>query len=303
MFLTLRQSFGTTTARFISFGIVFATPLCYYLWLEPNMSHSVAFFLISLWTYLLLQIDTSRNRALGSWVRLGVVLGLVALVRPYSAILGLTAIPIALRICSDGKGLTELATWSRAALRLVICCVTSILMLAPQIAVWRYLYGQTLVVPSGSGYEQMSLKNPELLRFTASIYTFFPLLIFATVGLLLYHRRPRKGPSGRRTAVEAADVGSQRTMPFAAAMAPFMLFVLFVFMYFVSGSRDWMLGTAFGQRRMVDFSAFYALGLGLFLQRFHWPSLATWLVWLATANAVLIVLFLLHHFPQYGMPY
>ena len=46
-----------------------------------------------------------------------------------------------------------------------------------------------------------------------------------------------------------------------------MLIVWCAISLIIAGSRDWNLGTAFGQRRMVDWSMFFAIGLGLVLSR------------------------------------
>lgn len=299
--LILRRLFSGGVADLSLFAVVFATPMAYYLWFEPNMSHGVAAFLVALWMYLLLRIDCDAGHHPGLWILLGLVLGLIALVRPYNAMLGLAAIPVALRVEFRRDPRSIAACIGRATIWLAITCLCSLAMLAPQIAVWRILYGEWFVVPKGSGYEQVRWSWAALTSFLASIFVLWPAYLIAGVGLVLAAvggaRIPRPWPWPSALATPPAD-------SFPRAVAPFLLLVLVIISMLVAGSRDWMLGTAFGQRRMVDWTPFFALGLAVLLDRLRrftgTRGLPAASAALAGVNALLVILYLAGNLPQYG---
>ena len=116
MRLTLLRILDCRTAEACLFAIVFATPLAYYLWFEPNMSHYAALFLISLWVYQLQRVYESDDRRFLSWLLLGLVLGLAALIRPYNGVLGLTAIPVAVFVSRTAEPrISARVLWRAAA--------------------------------------------------------------------------------------------------------------------------------------------------------------------------------------------
>jgi hypothetical protein len=300
---TLRLIFDRTAADLSLFTVLFATPTAYYPWFEPNMSHAVALFTVALWVYLLLWIYRTENRRIAVWAVLGAVLGLVGLVRPYNAVLGVAAIPVALAVC-QGRGQWNFRAFGGAILRLSVCCLASLLTMLPQVIVWQLLYGQPSVVPRGSGYEAMSWLNPAIAAFAASWYVFCPAYIPATLGLFLAWPSRPKAPAAAAAERNEDPASPRDPARFAALVAPFFLLVLAVIAYLIAASRDWMLGTAFGQRRMVDWSPLFAIGLGLLFQRF--PALQSSrlvglaVALLALATTLLIPASLVGLLPQYG---
>lgn len=279
---TLRRLSDPWIADLSLIAIFLATPTSYYLVLEPNMSHSVALFLVCLWIDRLVEIALKHDHRFGPWVCLGIVLGLVGLVRPYSAVLGLTAIPTSIR-ASHGRplgGFTRLAT----------VFVISLVVMTPQFLVWKTLYGSWLVVPKGSGYEQIRWSWYSLTSFATSVFVLWPIYLPAGLGLMF------ASVSGNQT-----DAGR-----FTRTLAPCVLVVLVVFTVLVANSRDWMLGTAFGQRRMVDWAPFFAIGLATFLSKLKEngqvpPRIVVGCAGgLAFLNTLLVVLYLLRLVPEYG---
>lgn len=329
----LRKLFDHSTADLSLFAIVFATPMAYYLWFEPNMSHSVAVFVVALWVYVLLRIDLAGDRRWTAWILLGIALGLVNLIRPYNGVLGLAAIPVAIDVCRRPGNLSWIRALWPAFLRLAVCCTVSIVMLGPQVWMWRMLYGQWFVVPRGSGYEAMSWFGPDLPSFVTSIFAFWPVYLAALTGLIVLglagvaiqsnpkntSRRlqsPSRAPQEPGTRDELAaresvsgEIRGPFLTPHAADFvyrtAPWLVLVVAIIVYLVAGSRDWMLGTAFGQRRMVDWSPLLAIGLAVTINwlghRIPRPAVAVTLGLLAAGNCVLCVLYLLTDWiPEYG---
>jgi hypothetical protein len=76
----------------------------------------------------------------------------------------------------------------------------------------------------------------------------------------------------------------------------------------MSSAADSMIGTAFGQRRIVDWSAVMGIGLAMCLTGFSKGVSREWLrrliLVLAIVNTILLVpLYLLRHLPEYGLVY
>lgn len=294
---TLRQLFSKPVADLGLCAVVFATPLAYYLWFEPNMSHSVALFSISLWIYLLLRIHTLADLRIRSWLLLGAALGLVALIRPYNGILGIVAIPVAYRVAA-AQGVAGVRAYGVATLRLGVCCLVAIAAMAPQFYVWNVLYGKPLVVPDSSGYQEMAWWSPDIVEYLSSVVIFTPYYLVAVAGLVL-------ACIGRRGSIrpvtEDCDAGGQ----FARTIAAPSLVVLVLIGIFIAASRDWALGTAFGQRRMCDWSLLLAMGACLVLPpltsrtspRFVGGAAAV----LIAANLGLVLLYVCKRLPEYGI--
>jgi hypothetical protein len=262
MLRTLKMLYGRPIAIASVFGVLFATPLAYYCWFEPNMSHTVAMFAVSLWLWYLCRAYRRFDQRWSTWVVLGILLGLVALVRPYNGILGIVAVPVALVVCRKGQN------WGcvlRSGLsRLTLCCLVAILTLAPQAAVWKILYGDWFVVPRGSGYETMLLRSESFQKYLSTVLVYSPLFSLSVLGLILsrpvfQHLAGRMGEDG--VAGQNVPESAASRAPFTQTVAPWLLMVLIVISLIIVASRDWYLGTAFGQRRMVDWSIFFAIGL------------------------------------------
>lgn len=307
----LRTLFPSPIATTSLFAVVFATPLAYYCWVEPNMSHSVAMFCVSLWLWYLCRVYQRGDRSFFGWAVLGVLLGVVALIRPYNGVLGLVAIPVAFAVCrDDAKRAFERNTWAPAFARLAICCGLAILVMSPQFATWRWLYGEWFVVPRGSGYENMAFREASIWSYLSTVFLFSPLIGLGIVGLLAGFSRNRRSDDRNTTIFPKFDMpqGTAVDRSFAIATAPWMLLVLVVVSVIILTSRDWNLGTAFGQRRLVDWSAFLAVGFGLLLSAAeHKPTLAKAAAWtvlvLAVAHSLMAAVYLAKPdwLPQYGI--
>jgi hypothetical protein len=184
----------------------------------------------------------------------------------------------------------------------------ALLMFTPQILVWHALYGSWFVIPRGSGYEQVSVIGWQIPVFIGSIFTFSPILLPAVIGLFWWRnsltlcRRPCYAAGDKQAGDKTlAGLNAYR---FPHLVAPAFAVVLLVIVVLAGGSRDWMLGTAFGQRRIVDWAPCLAVGLGVYLTHMYISRkthlISMLIVGLAAANGVMIVLYLLGALPEYG---
>jgi hypothetical protein len=277
------ELWGAAIAQVVAVYLLLATGVAAYLWFEPYMSHGLSFTLITMLFYYLHRVCQTRDLSVLAWMRLGLLLGLIALVRAPDVIVGLAVAWVGLAVgLRDEEGRFHIHAWEMAK-----CAVTLLLFAGiafiPQLLVWKVLHDAPLLIPPNSSYDRTRWTDPDVLNYFFSlkrgIFVWTPLLLPATVGLVLGMWR---GPAILRAAV----------------------LVLAVAVYFNSAIWFWWRGCSFGERRLVDFSVIFALGLGyLFSLRPAW----TRRVWLHALGAVLIALnwslmvrYYTHDLPEYG---
>jgi hypothetical protein len=144
--------------------------------------------------------------------------------------------------------------------------------LLPQFLAWRAIYGQYLLVPQGSGFMQWS--NPAivsvLLSFRHGLLTWTPALIVSLAGIAGLVRRE-------------ALVGW-------AVIATLLLTI-----YVNASVSDWWAGAAFGARRFISDTVFFALGFAAVFAGTFWERRPLLLRWVAAALIVYNALFLLQY--------
>src|SRR5262249_43362185 len=138
-------------------------------------------------------------------------------------------------------------------------------------------------IPPGTTYQQMHWLQPELGSFLfgswRGLFTWTPLFLIATVGLLLGLAR---GPSGMR----------------------YGALVLLLAVYFNSSIPLWWAGCNFGAPRIVNDAVIFALGLGYLLSlrprlASHYAVHALGIA-LCALNWLLIVRYFSHDLPEHG---
>lgn len=234
VYRSCRRFFSASASTSAAILIWLATNLIYYMIAEPSMSHACSFFATALFMELWL-----RSRPLPEfrqWILLGIAAGLVVLVRlPDATWLALPFIDTLLALRNSGKG-----SWGRQIGGFVCFGVAVLLMLVPQMVVWQILNGS----PATPGYvraqEVFHWLAPQVLKvlfsFCHGLYVWHPVLLFATAGLVVLHRRDR--------------------------LLSLLLGLMFAVQIYVIGSWfAWYGGAAFGGRMLI--SSLPALALGL----------------------------------------
>ena len=131
----LRRRFGEDAAFWSTLVAWLASPLFFYMYLHPSMSHANSFFLAALLLSLYLGGD-----GMGRWVAMGAVAGLMTLVRFQDALLLAAVIPGEL-LRRDGGPLR-----SRLA-RYAAFCAAALAVFSPQLLAWDYLQGSPFSGP------------------------------------------------------------------------------------------------------------------------------------------------------------
>ena len=217
-----------------------ATPLIYYLTMEPMMSHGMSAFAVA--AFISYWHGTRPRRSMLQWFILGLIGGVMGVIRYQDATFLL--IPVAdwviLRF-QPGTG----RSWSRGVLELITCAAGALLISCLQFYVNDCLYGS----PFATGYageDFLHWKSPRLLATLfgaqSGLLLWSPAICFALIGLLGFRR---KFP------VEGALLG--------------LAFVLQ--WYLVSSWSAPTQGDSFGNRMLLNCAVIFGLGLMAFLDR------------------------------------
>jgi hypothetical protein len=237
----LARHYGSPEACFMAvMALWWATPVAYYMYVAPGMSHAASLFAVALFFSLW------RWAATGSpfrWAVWGLSAGLMTLVREQDGFFAVVALAAA---WSPRLGLD----WKGRIKRLLAFGFTSAAAFAPQLLVYTILYGR----PAPSPYVQnkMYWLSPHFFEVLFSpqhgLFFWSPiLLLFLGGGLLLFRRD-----------LEAAIV----------------LALGFFSQVYISGAVDsWTQAGAFGSRRFVSTVVLFAVWGGylfhLLLPRIH----------------------------------
>jgi hypothetical protein len=242
-----------------------ASPAIYYSLVSPAYSHAVSLFTVAL--FVLLWLQTAGAFAARRFALLGLAGGLAAIVRWQDV--AVVALP-----------LIELAAATRArrvpvGRAIVLSGILGslvLLMLVPQFAAWRAIYGAWFVVPQGSGF--MKWTEPAVVEVLFStrhgLLMWTPALALAVAGWFWLLRRD-------------ALLGAGTAAVFALSL------------YINAAASDWWAGEAFGARRFVGSTVFFALGFAALGARLGRLAPAAWLRAAAVTLVVYNALFLLQY--------
>jgi len=212
--------------------LVWATPVFYYVMVDPSYGHAASFFSVALLTAASLR-DPQKKLPL---MILGALWGLVALVRSQDAVFGLLLAP---RLIDDWK---HGAGWRSRLGLLLRFLVPAILVFTPQMIFWNEIYGKPLLIPPGP--DVLPLWKPQILHLLFSTWNgvlpWAPLLLVGIVGLAWNNDR--------------------RWRLFAWGAIALQL-------YSSSILLDWWGGGSFGPRRLVSIVPVAAVGLAFLLQQ------------------------------------
>jgi hypothetical protein len=219
---------GRGPALLASAGVAFGTFLWWYLTQAPTMAHAPAFAAAAVVLALWLRPGDSGKRA----AALGAAVGVAALVRWSSALLAVLLLWDAVAHVRAGRIRTlarDAGLWAAGFLA----------AFAPQLVVWKLLYGSFVTIPQGGGFVA---GHPAWAGVLFSphhgLFAWSPLLYVGLAGLALWARTA----PGRALAVLAFVLALTRLN---------------------AGVADWPAGAAFGARRFDATLPFFGLGLAL----------------------------------------
>jgi len=234
------QVYDGLSATLSTISIWLASPLVFYMFMYPTMSHANDAFANALFIWLWYRSRKARDYR--HWLLLGLAAGLAGLVRTQNVLLlafpGLEllwALFEAVRQRSSGRVKHVFAQGS-------LFGSAFLLAFAPQMLVWKTVYGSYIVLNAvkmsmGLGFD---LRSPHffdvLLSSNRGLFIWHPILLLAVLGVGFLARRER------RLAV--------------------LLWVSFLLQLYLVGSYDaWDSSPAFGARYFVNTLPLFILGL------------------------------------------
>ncbi len=215
--------------------------MLWYLVKEPSMTHATSMTAVAGFTWM--WAATRGQRRLRGWAALGLLAGLMALIRwqnlLFALLPGLDALQLLWRHRREqgGRELREAITGSAVFLA---CTVVGFL---PQMLAWQAIYG-TLIARSPVG-PQIRWSDPHLADILWSarngLFSTAPVLYLGAIGLIGF-------------AIVRPAVG----VPMAVATL--------VMIYFNACIQDWWGSAGFGGRRFDGLIPMFSVGLAAFIQ-------------------------------------
>ncbi|MEO8071090.1 MAG: hypothetical protein ABI652_06785 [Acidobacteriota bacterium] len=224
------------TAAMATIAVWLGSHAIYYSLVSPSYSHAASMLAASL--FVSRWLSTRRQPSSRHFAELGALAGLAALMRWQDALL--LVLPLF-------DAVTRPASWRDRALGAAAAGSAWLVAFSPQMIVWNVLYGQPLAMPQGPSFLRWTDPHPFDVLFSTNhgLFTWAPLLLFATVGLALFLARRRD------------------------LRLPVALVLLFSW-YINAAVADWWAGEAYGARRFLSLFPFFVLGLAAWIDTPGW---------------------------------
>jgi hypothetical protein len=232
---------GHVAAALVGLG----TPLAFYMYLSPGMSHAASAFAVAL--FIAVWLHVRQRWSPGGAFALGASAALMTMVREQDAFFAIGPLLDFARTMTRAG--SPLAAWP-SRLRASAAGVAGVaIAFLPQ--AWAYVVLNGGVMPASPVSDKMRWHAPHAWSVLVSPEHGFlwwtPLALLAIAGLVLLARAP-DGASGQR----ASDRG----------WIAICLLIMFAAQVYIAGSVDtWTVAGAFGQRRFVGTTAILVVGL------------------------------------------
>ena len=235
--------------------IVLATNLMHYVIAEPGMSHVYNFTLITVLIYY--SLKWNEKPELGNSVILGIVSGLIILIRPVNIIV--LIFPLLIGITSLKDIFEKLINnWKH----IVIAAILAFLVFLPQMLYWKMQTGHFLFnsyMDQGKFY----WGNPQFINGLFSyrkgwlVYT--PVMSFSIIGLIFLYKKAKE------------------------TVLPIVVFTV-LSLYVTFSFWCWWYGGSFGMRPLIDFYGIMAIPMAAFIHKIVQSK-----IWLKVLVSVVIV--------------
>lgn len=237
---TLLKFFSPLVAAITIFGIVAGTNLFYYSSFEAAMSHAYSFFLFS--AFLFFTVSWHRKITLKKSFYLGVLTGLITLIRPTNAVIILFFV---------FYGITNWKSLQMKTLRLldahrhiIFMGVITFFIWVPQLMYWKHITDVWIYYSySDQGF---FFNNPQILNglfsFRKGWFLYTPLMMLAVAGILLHIKQMKE------------------------FFLPLLIF-LFVNVFVILSWWCWWYGGSFGLRAFIESYALLSIPLALVVKK------------------------------------
>jgi len=264
-YLIAREVYSDESATLAAATVWLASPLVFYMFAHPSMSHANDAFINAFFVWMWLR--TRQRDTLWRFALLGAVGGLAALVRMQNILL--FTFPV-MELIYVGSCSTRRRSWRELrdrALRLVILGLAGLFVFTLQMVVWRLVYGSWLVANpyAATTTYLFDWRAPHLLEVFFSsnrgVFIWHPVLLPSIAGIyFLFHRDKQ--------------------------LAVFLLISFLAQLYVIASWGAWSGAVSFGNRFLINSTLMFILGLcGLV----DWARSTVRWQWLIVAASALIV--------------
>ena len=231
--LLLHSSDAVTAIVLAAF--VTGTNLYWYTLYQGTMSHVYSFALINIFIWYSIKWHCTENRDTWPAVRLGLLVGLITLIRPTNIVIILIFL---LYGVNSAESLSRRFKQTVGDYRfLVLTAIAAIAVWVPQMIYWKEMTGQWLYFSYGSN-ERFFFGDPAILKglfsWRKGLFIYTPLMIFAFSGIITLWRQ--KSPHA----------------PAVTVFVPLNIYIIFSWWC-------WWYGGGFGQRAFIDSYALAAV--------------------------------------------
>lgn len=236
----LQQYFSQWITFFTMLLIALTTPLLIYVTVESAMPHTYNFALFSMFIYY--TIKWHKSQTLFNTCVIGILAGVISLIRPTNAIVMLIFLMYDLKKWSDFKIKWNLFIKNYAKILLIGALI--LLIWLPQMIYWKKVTGQWMYFSYGK--ERFFFDKPQIILglfgFRKGLFIYTPLMILAFSGIPLLFKYRRE---------------------YSWLIIVFMAINIYV----IYSWWAWWYGWCFSSRPFIDYFAVMAIPLALLL---HW---------------------------------
>jgi len=226
----LENYFSKSIAFYTAVLIFFGTNVFFYSAVEPLMSHSLSFFISTLFVYVFLM----RRGGFNYYKILGILAGVAGLIRTQDLLL--ITLPLLQIIIYYRKNTALAVTF---ILHLAACCFLAFL---PQMLYWKYFYNTFWYSPFldvGFNFSQPQIFHV-LLNTQNGAFTITPVIALSILGLFMAYKKN-------------------------VILNSYILIFFLLQLYLVSSWNVYTQGGSFGIRMLISTLPLLSLGLGRLL--------------------------------------
>jgi glycosyltransferase involved in cell wall biosynthesis len=216
-------------------SFVLGTNLYWYTLFQGTMAHVYSFAIINAFIWYSMKWHETGSQKMWNAIRLGLLLGLITLIRPTNIIIALVLVLYGVGSSRELKN--RISVLLSGYRQLLLMGLIIIIVWLPQLIYWKEMTGQWLYFSYGSN-ERFFFNDPAIIKglfsWRKGLFLYTPLLIFSFAGIMtLWFRRS----------------------PYALAITVFVpLNIYIIFSWWC-----WWYGGGFGQRAFIDSYALMAI--------------------------------------------
>jgi hypothetical protein len=243
MYDLLKQYFGAFPALIAVYLSWFATPLLFYMWLQPSVSHASSFFAVTLFIWY--WHKTWKSRSYRQWVILGVMGGVMTMVRVQDGLFMiiplLEVFPVYFR---------NIKNFPFTLFKKNIIFLLSITIgLLPQLITYKFLTGSFFAAAQTAKYNPAWLLQPinffKVLFLQHGLFSWTPIWAVATIGLFWWWFKDKN------------------------KLAMYITVAFLLQLYLMSTWEGWFGAAAFGQRKFLNSTLIFSFGIAYVIKRFE----------------------------------